>query len=102
MSYVCHSDHHLTMLNATAHLAIAIQNLPNFEFSWSDSEPQQSRTSLSVNDFLPSESDGILQERATAYLEFLVTQFWAEKAVTTNTTGSSSTEVTCSTHEVAV
>ena len=65
------------MLNAAARLAIAIQNFPDFEFSWSDSQPQRSRISLSVNDFLPSESDGIiLQERATAYMmEFLVTQF---------------------------
>lgn len=77
MSCVSFSDRHSTMLNATARLAIAIQNFPDFEFSWSDSQPQRSRASLSVNDFLPNESDGIiLQERATAYvMEFLVTQF---------------------------
>ena len=65
------------MLNATARLAIAIQNFPNFEFSWSDNQLQRSHTSLSINDFLPSESDGIiLHERATAYvMEFLVTHF---------------------------
>ena len=69
-------DRHSSMLNATARLAIAIQNLPDFEFSWS---PQHSHTSLSINDFLPSESDGIiLHERATAYImEFLVTHFFS-------------------------
>ena len=63
-------DRHSSMLNATARLAIAIQNFPDFEFSWSDNQPQQSHTSISINDFLPSESDGIiLQERATAYIQ---------------------------------
>ena len=63
------------MLNATARLAIAIQNFPDFEFSWSDNQPQRSHTLYSVNEFLPSESDGIiLQEWTTVYvLEFLVT-----------------------------
>ena len=77
MSCVPHLDRHSSMLNAIARLAIAIQNFPDFEFSWSDSQPQRSRTSLSVSDFLPTESDGIvLQERATVYMmEFLVTHF---------------------------
>ena len=69
------------MMNATARLAIRIQNLPDFAFDWADNRPQQSRLSLKIDDFLPSESDGIiLQERATAYvMEFLVTYFHSLK-----------------------
>ena len=65
------------MLNATARLAVRIQNLPNFAFDWGDNQPQRSRTSLTIHDFLPSEGDGIiLQERATMYImEFLVKHF---------------------------
>ena len=38
-------------------IATAIQNFPDFELSWSDNQPQCSHTSLSINNFLPSESD---------------------------------------------
>ena len=64
-------------MNATARLAIRIQNYPPFEFSWADNQPQKSRQSLTIADFLPNERDGIvLEERAVRYLMgFLVTHF---------------------------
>ena len=63
------------MMNVTARLAVRISNLPNFEFDWSDTEPQCSRDSLKVEDLLPSREDSHeLRERARAFvMEFLVT-----------------------------
>lgn len=65
------------MANLTSRLAINIRYLPEFEFSWSDCTPQRRRSSLTIDDFLPSESDAaILQERAVCYvMRFLVENF---------------------------
>ena len=65
------------MMNVTARLAVRIRHFPNFPFEWSDTQPQRSRQSLTVDDFLPSKDDTVqLQRRATHYLmEFLVNTF---------------------------
>ena len=65
------------MLNLTARLALKIQNLPNWDFDWSDTRPQQSRQSLTISNFLPSEDDAQqLKKRAILYMmEFLATEF---------------------------
>ena len=65
------------MTNLTSRLAIKIRYLPDFDFSWSDSTPQQPRSSLTIDDFLPNELDAaILKERSVCYLmRFLVETF---------------------------
>jgi hypothetical protein len=65
------------MLNATARLAIRIRYLPDFPFEWTDTEPQRSRQSLTIDDFLPSSEDAMkLQQSAVQYLmSFLVENF---------------------------
>lgn len=57
------------MTNLTSRLAIAIRYLPDFDFSWCDTTPQRTRSSLTLDDFLPSESDCvILKERAVNFM----------------------------------
>lgn len=70
-------DHHSSMLNVTSRLAVKIKNLPEFDFSWDDTTPQRPRSSLTVDDFLPSENDAmILKQRAVEYMMgFLVETF---------------------------
>ena len=65
------------MMNVTSRLAVRIRYLPDFPFEWSDTQPQHSRQSLTINDFLPSKNDSLqLQQQATRYLmEFLVDSF---------------------------
>lgn len=65
------------MLNVTSRLAVKITNLPDFPFSWSDSTPQHSRQSVTVEDFLPSEVESsALEHRAVQFMmEFLVEAF---------------------------
>ena len=65
------------MLNLTARLALKIQNLPNWDFEWSDTHPQWSRQSLTISNFLPSEDDAQqLKKWAVLYMmEFLATEF---------------------------
>jgi hypothetical protein len=73
--YITHNaDKHAHMLNITSRLAIRIRNLPSWEFDWSDTTPQRSRTSLTVVDFLMSEADAA--ERAVRYMmRFMVSAF---------------------------
>ena len=54
------------MMNVTARLAIRMRFLPDFPFEWSDTQPQRSRQSLTVDDFFPSKDDA--QERAIHYI----------------------------------
>ena len=70
-------DRHSTMTNLTSRLAINIRNLPDFTFSWSDCTPQRERSTLEIDDFIPSELDAAkLKERAVRYLmSFLVETF---------------------------
>ena len=70
------------MTNLTSWLAINIRYLPDLEF-WSDCTPQRSRSSLTIDDFLPSETDAaILKERAVHYImSFLVTIFPSLKSL---------------------
>ena len=65
------------MTNLTSRLAIRIRYLPDFEFNWTDCTPQRTRSSLTIDDFLPSESDlSILIDRAVQYMmTFLVESF---------------------------
>ena len=71
------TDHHSNMLNATARLAIRIRYLPDFPFEWTDTNPQRSRQTLTIDDFLPSSVDAMkLQQSAAQYLmSFLVENF---------------------------
>ena len=52
------------MLNATARLAVSIENLPDWDFDWNDCTPQCSRESLTIGDFLPSVDDAMAIKRA--------------------------------------
>ena len=72
-----HADHHSTMLNLTARIAVQLQNFPNWDVDWTDSRPQKPRSSLTCSDFLPDESDAAeLHKRAILYvMEVLVTEF---------------------------
>ena len=70
-------DRHSSMLNITSRLAIRLRYLPEWEFDWSDMQPQQSRESLNLSDFLPEEHDAAeLKTRAIQYImRFLVQEF---------------------------
>lgn len=65
------------MTNLTSRLAIKMRNLPDFEFSWCDTTPQAARSSLTIDHFLPSESDCFaLKERAVLFMmTFLAENF---------------------------
>ena len=65
------------MSNLTARLAVRIEDLPDWEFSWGDTKPQRSRHSLTCEDFLPTADDGlILKSRAVLFtMEILVSHF---------------------------
>lgn len=71
------ADHHSTMLNITSRLAIRLRYFPEWEFDWSDDNPQRSRQSLRLEDFLPTEEDATeLTTRAIQYtMHFLVNEF---------------------------
>ena len=70
-------DRHSSMLNITSRLAIRLRYLPEWEFDWSDMQPQRSRESLNLSDFLPDERDAAeLKTRAIQYvMRFLVQEF---------------------------
>ena len=70
-------DVHNEMKNTTTRIAVEIKNLPDFEFDWSDCTSQRSIQSLTEEDILPNESDGvILYNRMVSYVKkFLVAQF---------------------------
>lgn len=65
------------MLNITSWLAVQLRHLPSWEFDWNNTQPQRSRQSLTISDFLPSEDDAQeLKTRATHYImRFLVQNF---------------------------
>ena len=63
------------MLNTTTRLAILIQNLPTWEFSWDDTAPQKSRQSVTLEELLPNGEDGQqLIDRAVAYTMTLLVE----------------------------
>jgi len=74
---------HNTMMNLTTRIAIAITHLPPFNFTWGDLAPQKPRSSLTLDDLLPSAADGReLFRRASKYVaSFLVEQFNSLKAL---------------------
>ena len=65
------------MTNITSRLAISLQHLPDWQFNWSDMQPQRRRESLTFSDFLPTEDDAEeLKFRAIHYImHFLVHKF---------------------------
>ena len=65
------------MLNITSRIAIRIRYLPSWEFDWSDTTPQRSRSSLTVINFLMSEADAAeIHERAVRYMmRYMVSVF---------------------------
>ena len=75
--YLVYIDVHSSMMNVTTRLAVRIRFLPEFPFSWSDTSPQKSRQSLTIEDYLPSASESQqLEERAThSMMGFLVETF---------------------------
>lgn len=72
-----HVDKHSSMLNATARLAVKIENLPDWEVDWNDDKPQRSRSSLTIDHFLPSceDADALNQLAVQYIMEFLVEEF---------------------------
>ena len=63
-----HPDWHHTMCNVTTWLAIEIDVLPPYNFSWEDCTPQKMRNNLTLDDILPNVEDGrILIQRAVQY-----------------------------------
>ena len=76
---ICHgyflTGHHSSMLNITSRLAIRLRYLPDWEFDWSDTQPQRSRESLTISDFLPDEHDAAeLKSRAIHYVMRILMQ----------------------------
>ena len=65
------------MYNTTTRLAISIDNLPPFNFSWADTTPQKSRGSLEIDEIYPNLEDGRqLFERAVQFVtQVLVEEF---------------------------
>lgn len=65
------------MLNATARLAVRIQNLPPWDLNWADTQPQRSRATLTINDILPNEEGATaVRDHAVLYLvQFLTQEF---------------------------
>ena len=65
------------MLNITAHLAIRTRYLPDFPFEWSDTQPQRSRQSLTIDFYLPykDEATQLTQQGVHYLMEFLVEHF---------------------------
>ena len=69
--------HRPDMNNVTSRLAIRIKHIPEGQVDWHDSKPQQSPSSLTIDDITPNEEDGrIVHERAVTYvMGILVTHF---------------------------
>ena len=65
------------MLNITSRLAVNIRYTPEGQFDWSDNKPQRSIESLTISDFMLSESDAEeMGARAVSYtMRFLVSNF---------------------------
>ena len=65
------------MCNATTRLAIGIDHLPPYDFSWEDSTPQKMRNDLTLDEIFPNVEDGrVLFERAVQYTaQVLVEEF---------------------------
>ena len=70
-------DRHAHMLNITSRLAVNIRYTPEEQFDWSDDKPQRSMESLTISDFLLSETEAeVMGARATSYMmRFLVSNF---------------------------
>lgn len=63
-------DVHNEMKNTTARIAVEIKNLPGYEFDWNDHTPQCPIQSLTEEDILPCENDGvIIYNRMVAYVK---------------------------------
>ena len=60
-----------------APLAVKVQNLPDWNVDWEDTKPQQPRSSLTCDDFLPSKDDADALNKSAIHfiMEFLVEEF---------------------------
>ena len=69
----------LSFVYAEHHFSSRGEYFPEWEIDWSDTQPQCSRQSLTISNFLPSEDDSRqLKERAMHYtMQFLVSEFTA-------------------------
>ena len=63
------------MMNVTTRLAVRICHLPDFPFSWSDTTPQRSQQSLTIEDYLPNEKESSELESTMYVMGFLVEAF---------------------------
>ena len=65
------------MCNTTTRLAIGIDHLPSYDFSWEDCTPQKMRNDLTLDEIFPIVDDGrVLFERAVQYTaQVLVKEF---------------------------
>lgn len=65
------------MLNLTSRIAVKIQNMPDWDVDWSDSQPQKSRSSLTCSDILPDDTDSAeLHKNAVQFImEVLIDEF---------------------------
>ena len=65
-----HLCHRCTQPDAeTTRLAMGINNLPPWEFDWSDNRPQKSRHSLTLKEVFSNAEDGQqLDDRAVTYI----------------------------------
>ena len=79
MMYYVHVDVHQQMLNVTSRLAVKVKYLPDGIVDWSDTSPQRSRSTLTINDLVPNEADGEeMYIRAVKYMmRFMATHFRA-------------------------
>ena len=69
-------DRHSTMMNITSRLAVRMHHLPE-NVDWNDTTPQRSLDSLTINDFMLSESEAeAFKQRAILYTaQYLVKEF---------------------------
>ena len=70
------ADHHSTMMNITSRLAVRMHHQPD-NIDWNDTTPQRSLDSLTINDFMLSESEAeAFKQRAILYTaRYLVKEF---------------------------
>ena len=71
------TNRYSSMMNINSRLAICLRHLPDWEFNWQDMQPQRSRNTLTISDFLPCEDEAAnLKTRASHYImRFLTEKF---------------------------
>ena len=65
------------MNNVTSRLAVRIKHIPEGQIDWSDNTPQRSKSSLTIDDLIPSEEDGVvIYDRAVTYVMRIFVTFF--------------------------